>query len=78
MKPKRVATTRSATVYSLRGAKRARQDSGDRCAKCDSTYVVREPAFLHCRLCGSLARLAKGSLLAQEEFELRSGLRLAS
>jgi hypothetical protein len=50
----------------------------DRCAKCGSTFVVREPAFLHCRYCGSMNRIPNGSLLAQEEFELRSGLRLAS
>jgi hypothetical protein len=37
-----------------------------------------EPAFLHCLYCGSLTRIAGGSLLAQELFEIRSGLRLAS
>jgi hypothetical protein len=51
---------------------------GERCAKCGSTFVMREPVFLHCLYCGSLARLAGGSLLAQQLFELRSGLRLAS
>ena len=51
---------------------------GERCAKCGSTFVVLEPAFLHCLFCGSLARIAGGSLLAQELFEIRSGLRLAS
>jgi hypothetical protein len=59
-------------------AKRFVEEPGDRCAKCDSTFVEREPAFLHCRYCGTLARIAKASLLAQEEYELRSGLRLAS
>jgi len=49
-----------------------------RCPKCDSTFVGREPAFLHCRHCGKLARIADASLAAQELFELRSGLRVAS
>ncbi|MGH7391654.1 MAG: hypothetical protein ACREM3_19670 [Candidatus Rokuibacteriota bacterium] len=48
------------------------------CPKCGSGFVVREPAFLHCRYCGHMARIPAGSLLAQEAFELRSGLRLAS
>ena len=48
-----------------------------RCPKCDSTFVGREPAFLHCRHCGTLARIANASLAAQELFELRSGLRIA-
>ncbi len=48
------------------------------CGKCGSTFVSREPAFLHCHYCGSLARIASGSLLEQELFEIRSGLRLAS
>ncbi len=51
---------------------------GLNCAKCGSTFIVREPAFIHCRYCGSMHRIPAGSLLAQEEFELRSGLRLAS
>jgi hypothetical protein len=50
----------------------------DRCLKCSSTFVVREPAFLHCRYCGSMTRIQTGSLLEQELFEIRSGLRLAS
>jgi hypothetical protein len=49
-----------------------------RCRKCGSAFVVHEPAFVHCRYCGAMTRLPHGSLLAQEEFELRSGLRLAS
>jgi len=52
--------------------------SATRCPKCDSTFVGREPAFLHCRHCGTLARIANASLAAQEAFELRSGLRVAS
>jgi hypothetical protein len=53
-------------------------DRADRCLKCSSSFVVREPAFLHCRYCGSMTRIQTGSLLEQELFELRSGLRLAS
>lgn len=49
-----------------------------RCSKCDSTLVKREPAFIHCRHCGKLARIANVSLEAQELYELRSGLRIAS
>jgi DNA-directed RNA polymerase subunit RPC12/RpoP len=48
------------------------------CAKCGSTFIDHEPAFVHCRYCGAMARIANRSLLAQEEFELRSGLRVAS
>jgi hypothetical protein len=48
------------------------------CPKCASGFVALEPAFLHCYYCGSMTRIATGSLLAQELFELRSGLRLAS
>lgn len=50
----------------------------NRCAKCRSTFVMREPAFLHCFYCGAMTRIPTGSLLEQELFELRSGLRLAS
>ncbi len=53
-------------------------ENADRCPKCESGYVTREPAFLHCRYCGNMARIARGSLLDQELFERRSGLRLAS
>ena len=51
--------------------------ASDRCPKCRSTFVGLEPAFVHCRCCGAMARIAKASLLDQELFELRSGLRLA-
>ena len=50
----------------------------DCCVKCGSIFIVREPAFIHCRYCGNMARIVSGSLLDQELFELRSGLRLAS
>jgi len=49
----------------------------DRCVKCNSTFIGREPAFIHCFYCGKMARIANASLLAQEEFEMRSGLRIA-
>jgi ribosomal protein S27AE len=50
----------------------------DRCGKCGSTFIAREPAFIHCHYCGSMARIANAPLGAQELFELRLGLRLAS
>jgi len=59
-------------------ARNGRARDPNRCEKCDSTYIVREPAFVHCRYCGAMHRIHDGSLLAQEEFEMRSGLRLAS
>jgi len=61
-----------------RAARRFLVDEHDACPKCQSTFVVREPAFLHCRYCGAMARLAERSLAAQELYELRSGLRIAS
>jgi len=61
-----------------RAAKRFVDDAPDRCAKCGSTFVGREPAFIHCFYCGKMARIANASLLDQELFEIRSGLRLAS
>ena len=48
------------------------------CMKCGSFFIEIEPAFVHCRYCGSLSRIRGTSLLAQEEYEMRSGLRLAS
>ena len=48
------------------------------CVKCGSLFIEIEPAFVHCRYCGSLYRIRGTSLLAQEEYEMRSGLRLAS
>jgi hypothetical protein len=49
-----------------------------RCPKCDSTFIGHEPAFVHCHYCGNMARITDAPLLAQELFEIRSGLRLAS
>lgn len=48
------------------------------CVKCGSTFIVREPAFIHCHYCGTMSRIANAPLAAQELFELRLGLRLAS
>ena len=46
--------------------------------KCHSTFIAHEPAFIHCYYCGKMARIANASLLLQEEFEMRSGMRAAS
>lgn len=61
-----------------RAAKRFLDAPTARCPKCHSTFVGLEPLFVHCRCCGKLARIARASLLAQERFELRSGLRSAA
>ena len=61
-----------------RAAKRFLTGLPDHCPKCGSSSVVLEPAFLRCRCCGKLARLANASLTDQEVFERRSGLRIAS
>ena len=53
-------------------------EGGGGCHKCGSLFVEIEPAFIHCRYCGSLSRIRGASLLAQEEWEMRSGMRLAS
>jgi hypothetical protein len=72
-------------VVALAGRRRERDtgrqavnDGVIRCPKCESAWVVLEPAFIHCRYCGALNRIPHASLAAQEEFEIRSGLRLAS
>jgi len=64
--------------FLARAARRFLPAPTDQCEKCGSTFVAREPAFVHCRYCGKMARLADASLLDQELFELRSGLRIAS
>lgn len=61
-----------------RAARAFLQSPGSACAKCGSTFIVREPAFVHCHYCGKMARIANAPLGAQELFELRLGLRLAS
>ncbi len=68
----------TAQVIPFAAPKAILAENVDRCPKCDSGFVTREPAFLHCRYCGNMARIARGSLLDQELFERRSGLRLAS
>ena len=61
-----------------RASRKFLTEPSDRCGKCGSTFIVREPAFIHCHYCGSMARIANAPLGAQELFELRLGLRLAS
>jgi hypothetical protein len=61
-----------------RASRKFLTEPSDRCGKCGSTFIVREPAFIHCHYCGSMARIANASLGAQDLFELRLGLRLAS
>ena len=84
--PARRAARLSAKVVSLlepdlmleRASRRFLPAPVDRCVKCDSTFIGREPAFIHCYYCGKMARIANASLLVQEEFERRVGLRVAS
>lgn len=61
-----------------RVAKKFLQNPTNSCVKCGSTFIAYEPAFIHCHYCGKMARIANASLGAQELFELRLGLRLAS
>jgi hypothetical protein len=46
-----------------------------RCTKCASSFVQHEPAFVHCRFCGNMMRVAGAEVMAQDTYELRSGLR---
>lgn len=64
-----------ALVRATRGFLAVRPDS---CPKCGSRWLGHEPAFVRCRYCGALSRIASASLADQELFEIRSGLRLAS
>jgi hypothetical protein len=57
---------------------RVNRATGGGCIKCGSHFIEVEPAFVHCRYCGNMSRIRGASLLAQEEWELRSGMRLAS
>ena len=57
---------------------RVNRANGGGCIKCGSQFIEVEPAFVHCRYCGNMSRVRGASLLAQEEWELRSGMRLAS
>ena len=68
----------TAEVVPLRPPRPVLPADATRCPKCHSNYVTREPAFLHCRFCGNMARLATSSLMDQELYERRSGLRIAS
>ena len=68
----------TAQVVPFAPARAILAEDADRCPKCKSGFVTREPAFLHCRYCGNMARIASGSLMDQELFERRAGLRLAS
>ena len=52
-------------------------DSALRCPRCRSTFITIEPAFVHCHYCGAMTRRPAGSLEAQMEYELRSGLLVA-
>ncbi len=62
----------------VHAAKRFLTERTDRCAKCGSSFITHEPLFVHCHYCGAMVRVAAASLLDQELFEIRSGLRLAS
>jgi hypothetical protein len=64
--------------FLMKSAKRPLQARTSRCTKCDSSFIEHEPAFVHCRYCGNLMRVAGASLLEQQLYELRSGLRVAS
>ena len=75
--PAKVVSLLEPDLVLERTARRFLSQPIDRCVKCNSTFVGREPAFIHCFYCGKMARIANASLLAQEEFEMRSGLRLA-
>jgi hypothetical protein len=61
-----------------RAARRFLPEATGECPRCGSRFVGREPAFVHCRYCGAMARVAGASLADQELFEIRSGLRSAS
>jgi len=85
--PKPVASPTRGRVVTLtitperhleRASRKFLTDPSDRCVKCGSAFITREPAFVHCHYCGTMARIANAPLGAQELFELRLGLRLAS
>jgi len=75
--PAKVVSLLEPDLVLERTARRFLAQPIDRCVKCNSTFIGREPAFIHCFYCGKLARIANAPLLAQEEFEMRSGLRIA-
>jgi hypothetical protein len=75
--PAKVVSLLEPDLVLERAARRFLAQPIDRCVKCNSTFIGREPAFIHCFYCGKLARIANAPLAAQEEFEMRSGLRIA-
>ncbi len=75
--PGKVVSLLEPDLVLARAARRFLPHAIDRCVKCDSTFVGREPAFIHCFYCGKMARIANASLQVQEEFETRAGLRIA-
>ena len=75
-RPRGAAEPHQAAAKIVRLPRRPAERAG--CMKCGSFFIEVEPAFVHCRYCGSLSRIRGTSLLAQEEYEMRSGLRLAS
>ena len=75
--PARVVSLMDPELMLERAARRFLPQAVDRCVKCNSTFVGREPAFIHCYYCGKMARIANASLHLQEEFEMRSGFRIA-
>jgi tRNA(Ile2) C34 agmatinyltransferase TiaS len=78
-RPGNVRVLRLTPALALKRAARKFVDrSESRCPKCGSAFIGREPAFVRCRYCGKLARIAGASLVDQELFELRSGLRSVS
>ena len=85
--PKRAASPTRGRVVTLnitperhleRASRKFLTDLSNRCVKCGSAFITREPAFIHCHYCGTMARIANASLEVQDLFELRLGLRLAS
>jgi hypothetical protein len=78
VKAARVVSLLDPELVLERAAKRFLPNPTDRCVKCHSTFIGREPAFIHCYYCGKMARIANASLMLQEEFEMRSGMRVAS
>jgi hypothetical protein len=58
-----------------RRAKTPLTERVSRCTKCTSTFIEHEPAFVHCRYCGNMMRVAGAGVMEQDTFELRNGLR---
>jgi hypothetical protein len=58
-----------------RRPKPAAPERVSRCTKCTSTFIEHEPAFVHCKYCGNMMRVAGALFLEQDTYEMRSGLR---